>query len=154
MPGSVGAPVGRIQTFIGITTNAGKARFRGLEFKGNLVACNAFISGARLGLQVAAGDIDAKYTQFIEPRGIDVASRRAIQNTSELTIPETLSYNVPNGSGALNASTTLSYRGDAQQFELRIPGLDQPCSALLDGGLAYTAENDRWSIGIQGRNLT
>ena len=154
VPGSVGATVGGIQTFIGITTNAGKARFRGLEFEGNLVARDAFIPGARLGLQVAAGYIDARYTQFIDARGIDVASRRSIQNTPDLTLSETLSYNVPLGGGALNASTTLSYRGDSQQFELRTPGLDQPRYTLLDASLVYTAENDRWSIGIHGRNLT
>jgi iron complex outermembrane receptor protein len=154
VPGSVGATVGGIQTFIGITTNAGKARFRGLEFEGNLVARDAFIDGAKLGLQVAVGYIDAKYTQFIDARGIDVANRRAIQNTPDLTISETLSYNVPIGRGSLNASTTLAYRGDSQQFELRTPGLDQPRYALLDASLVYTAENDRWSIGIHGRNLT
>ena len=154
VPGSVGATVGGIQTFIGITTNAGKARFRGLEFEGNLVARDAFIDGAKLGLQVAVGYIDARYTQFIDARGIDVASRRAIQNTPDLTISETLSYNVPVGSGRLNASATLAYRGDSQQFELRTPGLDQPRYTLLDASLVYTSENDRWSVGIHGRNLT
>ena len=154
VPGSVGATVGGIQTFIGITTNAGKARFRGLEFEGNLVARDAFIDGAKLGLQVAVGYIDAKYTQFIDARGIDVASRRSIQNTPDLTISETLSYNVPIGGGSLNASTTLSYRGDSQQFELRTPGLDQPRYTLIDASLVYSSENDRWSIGIHGRNLT
>ncbi len=154
VPGSVGATVGGIQTFIGITTNAGKARFRGLEFEGNLVARDAFIDGAKLGLQVAVGYIDAKYTQFIDARGIDVASRRTIQNTPDLTISETLSYNVPIGGGSLNASTTLAYRGDSQQFELAVPGLDQRRYALLDASLVYTAENDRWSIGVHGRNLT
>ena len=154
VPGSVGATVGGIQTFIGITTNAGKARFRGLEFEGNLVARDAFIDGAKLGLQVAVGYIDAKYTRFIDARGIDVANRRAIQNTPDLTISETLSYNVPIGGGSLNASTTLSYRGDSQQFEFRTPGLDQPRYTLLDASLVYSSENDRWSIGIHGRNLT
>jgi len=153
VPGSVGATVGGLQTFIGITTNAGKARFRGIEFEGNLVARDAFVPGARLGLQVAVGYIDAKYIQFIDARGIDVANRRAIQNTPDLTISETLSYNVPIGGGSLNASTTLSYRGDSQQFELRTPGLDQPRYALLDASFVYTSENDRWSIGIHGRNL-
>ncbi len=154
VPGSVGATVGGIQTFIGITTNAGKARFRGLEFEGNLVARDAFIDGAKLGLQVAVGYIDAKYTQFIDARGIDVASRRSIQNTPDLTISETLSYNVPIGGGSLNMSSTLSYRGDSQQFELRTPGLDQPRYTLIDASLVYSSENDRWSIGIHGRNLT
>ncbi len=154
VPGSVGQTVNGIQTFVGITTNAGRARFRGVEFEGNLVARDAFIDGAKLGLQVAVGYIDAKYTQFIDARGIDVANRRAIQNTPDLTISETLSYNVPLGGGSLNASSTLSYRGDSQQFELAVPGLDQRRYALLDASLVYTAANDRWSVGIHGRNLT
>ncbi|UVO55162.1 TonB-dependent receptor [Sphingomonas sp. SUN039] len=154
VPGSVGQTVNGIQTFVGITTNAGRARFRGVEFEGNLVARDAFIDGAKLGLQVAVGYIDARYTQFIDARGIDVANRRAIQNTPDLTISETLSYNVPIGGGSLNMSSTLSYRGDSQQFELATPGLDQPRYTLLDASLVYTAENDRWSVGIHGRNLT
>jgi iron complex outermembrane recepter protein len=154
VPGSVGAVVGGVQTFIGITTNAGRARFRGVEFEGNLVARDAFIDGARLGLQFAVGYIDARYTRFIDARGIDVANRRRIQNTPDWTISETLSYNVPVGSGRLNASATLAYRGDSQQFELATPGLDQRRYALLDASLVYTGENDRWSVGIHGRNLT
>jgi iron complex outermembrane receptor protein len=34
-------------------------------------------------------------------------------------------FNGTGVTGALNASTTLSYRSDSQQFELRTPGLDQ-----------------------------
>jgi iron complex outermembrane recepter protein len=154
VPGSVGAVVGGVQTFIGITTNAGKARFRGVEFEGNLVARDAFVDGARLGLQFAVGYIDARYTRFIDARGIDVANRRAIQNTPDWTISETLSYTVPVGRGSIAASTTLAYRGDSQQFELRTPGLDQRRYALWDASLVYSGENDRWSVGIHGRNLT
>ncbi len=153
VPGSVGQVVGGVQTFIGITTNAGKARFRGVEFEGSLVARDAFIDGARLGLQWAVGYIDARYLQFIDARGIDVASKRSIQNTPDWTISETLSYNVPVGGGALNASTTLSYRGDSQQFEIATPGLDQPRFMLLDASLVWASEGDRWTVGVHGRNL-
>jgi iron complex outermembrane receptor protein len=153
VPGSVGTIVGGIQTFAGITTNAGKAQIRGVEFEGNLVARDAFTGGDRLGLAWAVGYLDAKYTQFIDARGIDVAARRKFQNTPDWSISETLSYNVPVAGGSLNASTTLSYKGDSQQFELATPGLDQPRFMLLDASLVWASEGDRWTIGVHGRNL-
>ncbi len=154
IPGSSGAIVGGVQTFIGITTNAGKARINGVEFEGNLVARDAFGDGDALGLQWSVGYIDAKYTRFIDARGIDVANRRAFQNTPEWTISETLSYNTPIGSGSLNASTTLAFRAKSQQFEIRTPGLDQGAYALLDASLVWSSESDRFTVGVHGRNLT
>jgi iron complex outermembrane recepter protein len=154
IPGSIGAVVGGVQTFIGITTNAGKARINGVEFEGNLVARDAFRDNDALGLQWSVGYIDAKYTRFIDARGIDVASRRKFQNTPDWTLSETLSYNTPIGSGSLNASSTLSFRSASQQFELRTPGLDQGAYALLDASLVWTSEGDRFTIGVHGRNLT
>ncbi len=154
IPGSTGAIVGGVQTFIGITTNAGKARINGVEFEGNLVARDAFGNGDALGLQWAVGYIDAKYTRFIDARGIDVANRRAFQNTPEWTVSETLSYNTPVGSGSLNASTTLAFRAKSQQFEIRTPGLDQGAYALLDASLVWSSDGDRFTAGIHGRNLT
>jgi iron complex outermembrane recepter protein len=155
IPGSVGQVVNGVQTFVGITTNAGKARIQGLEFEGNLVARDAFVASDRLSLAVTAGYIDAEYKRFIDARGIDVADRRAFQNTPKWTVSETLSYDVPVGPGQLNASATLSYRSRTQQFEIRTPGLDQPKYALLDANLVYTfGENDRYTIGLHARNIT
>lgn len=153
IPGSIGATVGGIQTFIGITTNAGKARINGLEFEGSLVARDAFTPGGRLKLAWAAGYIDAKYTQFIDARGIDVATRRAFQNTPQWTVSETLSYGLPIGEGVLDMSTTLAFRSASQQFELRTPGLDQGAYALWDASLVYTAAGGKWNVGVHGRNL-
>jgi iron complex outermembrane recepter protein len=154
IPGSVGQVVNGVQTFVGITTNAGKARIQGVEFEGNLVARDAFTASDRLSLSVTAGYIDAEYKRFIDARGIDVADRRGFQNTPKWTVSETLAYDVPVGPGQLNASATLSYRSRTQQFELRSP-LDQPKYALLDANLVYTfGENDRYSIGLHARNIT
>lgn len=153
VPGSVGAVVGGLQTFIGITTNAGGARIRGVEFEGSLVARDAFTGSDRLSFAWSLGYLDARYTRFIDARNIDVSSRRSFQNTPDWTISGTLAYNVPVAGGSLNASSTLSYRGDSQQFELRTPGLDQPRYALLDASLVWSAENDRWSIGVHARNI-
>ena len=154
VPGSVGQIVGGIPTFIGITTNAGKARLQGVELEGALTARDAFTPGGVLSLNTAIGYLDAKYLSFIDARGIDVANRRKIQNTPEWTVSETLAYRLPAFGGSLNASTTLSYRSSSQQFELRVPGLDQPGFALWDASLVWTAKNDRFTLGVHGRNIT
>ncbi|HWT13142.1 MAG TPA: TonB-dependent receptor, partial [Allosphingosinicella sp.] len=155
VPGSVGTTIGGTQTFIGVTTNAGKARFQGVEFEGNAtVARNFGREGDRLNLAWSLGYLNADYQEFIDARGIDVADRREIQNTPEWTASGTLNYGVPVGSGELSFISTLSYRSASQQFELRTPGLDQDGYALWDASIVWRSDDDRWSIGLHGKNLT
>ena len=154
VPGSVGTTVGGVQTFIGITTNAGKARIKGVEFEGNAVLAKDLggAGGART-LQWYVGYMDPKYLSFIDSRGIDVANRRKIQNTPDWTASGTIGYSVPIGDGSLSISGTASYRGASQQFELRTPMLDQPSYTLIDANLVWDL-NDHLSLGVHGRNLT
>jgi iron complex outermembrane receptor protein len=155
VPGSIGTVVGGVPTFVGVTTNAGRARFQGLEIEGSFLVGRA-VAAERDTLRFAwsLGYINADYLEFIDARGIDVADRRAIQNTPEWTGSGTLSYGLPAGPGTLDFITTLSYRSRTQQFELRIPGLDQGAYALWDASLVWRSDDDRWSIGLHGRNLT
>jgi iron complex outermembrane recepter protein len=155
VPGSVGTTINGQQTFIGVTTNAAKARFQGVEFEGNAIVARDFgTDGDNLNFAWSLGYINADYLEFIDARGIDVADRREIQNTPEWTASGTLGYSTPVGPGTLNLSTTLSYRSRTQQFELRIPGLDQEGYALLDASIVWRSDDDRWMIGLHGRNLT
>ncbi|RVT89061.1 TonB-dependent receptor [Sphingomonas crocodyli] len=154
VPGSVGTTINGQQTFIGVTTNAGRARIQGIEYEGNFLAARDLLTSAdRVNLAWTMGYIDAKYKRFIDSRGIDVANRRAFQNTPKWTASGTLSYHAPMGSGAIDLNTTVSYRSRTQQFELRTPGLDQKGYALWDASIVYTTENDRWTFGLHGRNL-
>jgi iron complex outermembrane receptor protein len=153
VPGSIGTLVGGMQTFIGITTNAGKARIRGVEIEGNAVlARDLGATGGALNLSWSFGYLDAKYLSFIDSRGIDVASRRKIQNTPDTTASATLGYYVPVGDGSVNLSGTWSYRSDSQQFELRVPMLDQPAYSLFDANLVWDI-NKNFSLGVHGKNL-
>lgn len=155
VPGSIGTVVSGIPTFIGITTNAGKARFQGVELEGRYtLGRDLGAAGDKLGVSGSLGYINADYLRFIDARGIDVADRRKIQNTPEWTLSGTLDYSVPVGAGTLGLNTTLSYRSKTQQFELRIPGLDQKAYALWDASLVWRSDDDRWSLGLHGRNLT
>ena len=154
VPGSVGTTLNGQQTFIGVTTNAGKARINGAEGEVNATLLRGLASGDdRLTFAGTIGYIDARYTRFIDARGIDVADERRFQNTPEWTFSETLGYSVPIGTGSLDAGATLSYRSFTQQFELRTPGLDQPAYGLLDANIVYNI-NARYSIGVHGKNLT
>ncbi|MGN7997577.1 TonB-dependent receptor [Sphingomonas sp. 22176] len=154
VPGSIGTTINGQQTFIGITTNAGKARMRGVEFEGNLIAARDLgARGGTLNLNWSVGYLDARYLRFIDSRGIDVANRRRIQNTPDWTASGTIGYSVPVGNdGQVAASFTASYRSASQQFELRTPMLDQPGFTLFDANVNWDIDK-RFSIGVHGRNL-
>jgi iron complex outermembrane receptor protein len=159
IPGSSGCTVNGVQTFCGVVTNAGKARFRGVEVEasGRLVESMA-VAGDRLTLAGSLGYIDAEYREYvtnIAGRGpVDVARFREVQNTPKWTASGTLGYEMPMEDGRLNFNTTVSYRSKTFQFEIPNPLIDQPGYALWDASLVYRADNDLWSIGLHGKNLT
>jgi iron complex outermembrane receptor protein len=157
VPGSAGCVIGGISTFCGITTNAGKARFRGVELETNArVAQDFMTAGDRLNLAGTLGYLDAKYQQFITTiagQPIDVADHRKIQNTPKWTLSGSLDYDTPLGSGRLNANSTLSYRSSSQQLELRTPGLDQKAFALWDANVIWRSSGNRYEFGLHGKNL-
>jgi iron complex outermembrane receptor protein len=154
VPGSIGATVNGQQTFIGVTTNAGRAEINGFEVEANATLARGMAAdGDRLTLSGTAGYLDAKYKQFIDARGINVADRRRFQNTPDWSASGTLAYSSPVGSGSVLLSTTIAYRGDSQQFELATPLLDQPAYTLWDANLVWNL-SDRYSFGLHGRNLT
>ncbi|MDB5703991.1 MAG: TonB-dependent receptor [Sphingomonas bacterium] len=155
VPGSVGCIIGGVQSFCGITTNAAKAKIKGVELETNAVLARGFAgSGSSLYFAGTLGYIDAKYKTFIGPTGTDVANVRVFQNTPDWTMSGTLGANLPVGPGSLNASTTVSYRSLTHQFETASPFLDQPGYALWDAHLTYSFGDGRYSIGVHGKNLT
>ena len=163
VPGSSGCTilVGGVPTtsFCGITTNAGKARFRGFELETNLrVAEGIAAAGDRLNFAGTLGYLDAKYLEFITNIAgqgpVDVADFRKVQNTPKWTLSGSADYDTPAWGGRLNANTTLSYRSKSQQFELRVPMLDQKGFALLDANIVWRSPGNRYQIGLHGKNLT
>lgn len=157
IPGSVGIDTngdGIIDSFAGITTNAAKATFKGVEAEGNAVLVRDFAGdGSSVNLSGTLGYIDGKYKKFIL-NNVDVSKLRAIQNTPKWTVSGTLGANVPAVGGMVSGSTTVSYRSLTHQFETPSPFLDQPGYALLDASLVWTSEGGRYSLGVHGKNLT
>ncbi|ESZ85406.1 MAG: TonB-denpendent receptor [Blastomonas sp. CACIA14H2] len=157
VPGSAGFDSngdGVNDTFIGITTNAGKAEFKGIEFEGNAVFAREFAgSGSFLSFNATLGYIDGEYKRFIDARNIDVANLRRIQNTPKWTASGTFSAAFPAFSGNITASTTVSYRSKTFQFETPSPFLDQEGYALWDASLIWRDDEDRFSFGINAKNI-
>ena len=158
VPGSVGAVINGVPTFVGVTTNAGKATFKGVEIETVATLFRDFDSGQRLNFLGTLGYLDAQYDEFITnipgQGPVDVADFRRIQNTPKWTISGTIDYSTRVKSGSLSASTTLSYRSKTFQFETPSPFLDQPGYALWDLNLVWTSTDDRFTIGLHGKNLT
>jgi len=168
VPGSSGGttPSG-VPTFIGVTTNAGKARFQGVEVETNwAVAEDMVTEGDQLNFSSSLGYIDAKYREFItvvnrDENGVpvpaheeDMADFRKVQNTPKWTMSGTLYYDTPVGSGRLNLNSTLSYRSKTQQFEIAAPGIDQKGFSLLDASIIWRSAGDKYTVGLYGKNLT
>ena len=167
VPGSAGGfSAGGVPTFVGITTNAGGARFRGVELESNLRAGeNIATPGDRFTLSGSLGYLDAKYTKFISvvtrdingnaiaATTVDLAKYRHIQNTPKWTLSGTADYDTPLGGGRLDLNTTVSYRSASQQFELASPMLDQPGFALWDANIVWRSAGNRYELGLHGKNL-
>ncbi len=164
IPGSVactilvGTPPAPIPSFCGVVSNAGKASFKGLEFEGRArLGEDLAAVGDRLTLSTALGYIDAQYKEYVTNIGgvpTDVADFREVQNTPKWTASANLAYSTPIGDGDLSFGTTLSYRSKTYQFEIPNPYIDQKGFALWDASIVYTAPDDRWSLGVFGKNLT
>ena len=174
VPGSSGCISRGVPTFCGITTNAGGARFRGVELETNLRAGENLVApGDRFTMSGSLGYLDAKYTRFITvvnrditgavildpvthlPISVqaDLAKYRKIQNTPKWTLSGTLDYDTPLGGGRLDLNTTLSYRSSSQQFEIASPMLDQPGFALWDANLVWRSRGDRYELGLHAKNI-
>ena len=168
VPGSAGGvTAGGVPTFVGITTNAGKARFQGVEVEANwAIAEDMATSGDKLNFAGTLGYLDAEYREFltvvnrnqngapVPAHEEDMADFREVQNTPKWTMSGSLNYDTPIGSGRLNLNSTLSYRSKSQQFEIAAPGIDQKGFALLDASIVWRSAGDRFTIGLHGKNLT
>ncbi len=161
VPGSVGVDAdndGVNETFVGVTTNAGKARIRGVEFEGMAeLASDMMSDGDSLRLNWSAGYIDAEFTTFINAFGVDIADTATFQNTPEWTGNVGFDYTVPTRmfglNGALSFMPRASYRSSTNQFETDSFLLDQGGYTLFDASIVWNSDDGRWSVGLHGRNL-
>jgi iron complex outermembrane recepter protein len=146
IPGSLVLP-GPPVTFVGTVTNAGAAEMKGVELESAFQFTDSF--SARL----AFGYNDARYTEFLL-NGINVASQRDVQNTPDWTGNASLTYSLPLLAGRLGFTGSASYRGATQQLESPLPLIDFGAYWLYDASVNWTSGDDRWQLGLHGRNLS
>ena len=159
VPGSVGAVINGIPTFVGVTTNAGKASFKGVEVEA-LATLFRGDDGSRLTFAGTLGYLDAQYDEFIT--NVARASARA-RSTSPTSAGSRTRRNGPcrersiirpRWPAARSTSTRRSPTGSKTfQFETPSPFLDQPGYALWDANLVWTSRNDRCTIGLHAKNI-
>ena len=158
IPGSVACVSGGVPTFCGVTSNAGKARFKGFEAElSGRVGNDILTGGDVLRFSGAVGYIDAQFQKYITniaAKPTDVAAFRKVQNTPKWTANQSFTYSAPLASGSIDLTQSLSYRSKTYQFEVPNPFLDQKAYALLDASIVYHGEGDHWSLGVYGKNLT
>lgn len=158
VPGSVGIDTdndGINDSFTGVTTNAGAATIRGIEYEGSLdVGADVFNQGDFMTLGWALGLLDGEYDQFINAFGVDVSNDVVIQNTPDTTASATLTYVTPLHGGDLSLINTISHRGASSQFEFPFPLLDQGAYTLWNASMVWEGEDGHWQFGLFGRNLT
>ena len=155
IPGSVACLSGGVPTFCGVVSNAGKAEMKGFELETRAKLIDG--ENGTLTFAGSLGYIDAKYKTYITNIAAvptDVAAFRKIQNTPAWTGSASLDYAVPIADGRLNVTGGMSFKSKTYQFEVPIPQIDQPAYQLFDASIVYHAPDNRWSLGVFGKNLT
>ncbi|RME68127.1 MAG: TonB-dependent receptor [Alphaproteobacteria bacterium] len=170
IPGSIGVDSdgdGVADDFSGVTTNAGKARFVGVEFEGTALIADGLADAAdRLSATWAVGYIDAKFKEFViavtdpatgQTALQNVADQRFVQNTPKWSANLTLTYARPlslfGAAGEFSFINAVSYRSLTHQFEFASP-IDQDGYVLYDASLVWDSDDGHWQAGIHGKNLT
>lgn len=168
IPGSIGVDTtgdGIDDSFAGVTSNAGAATMKGVEFEGSAVLTeDVFASGDSWTANASVGYIDAKYDEFIvaAPDGAggtaltNVADFLSIQNTPKWTANISSNYETPltlfGKSGSISFLQSVSYRSATNQFEFDSP-IDQAGYVLFDASVVWDTDDGKWQFGVHGRNL-
>ena len=160
IPGSIAVDTngdGVDDSFAGVTTNAGRAKIRGLELEAMARVTDTF------NLSGMYSHINAKYTEFISsvlvggvPVLTNVADERRFQNTPKNSANLRANYDIPlplmGRNGKVTLSANVSYRSEVSQFEYA-SALDQGAYSLWDASVLWTSADNRIRAALHGRNL-
>jgi iron complex outermembrane receptor protein len=144
---------------VSFVDNVGSSTIWGWEFEGQAQLTD------RLTANLALGYTNAEFDEFLSyvpnpappPTFVlaDVSDTRQFQNTPKWTGNLSLAYAHPLASGAsLRLLGSMSLRSDTSMFETPFPQVDQEAYQLYDVSLVYTSADERWKVGLHGRNLS
>ena len=152
IPGSVAIDTngdGRDDSFAGVTTNAGKAKIKGVELEAIANITRDFTIAGMYSY------IDADYKEYIVA-GVNVADQRVFQNTPKNSANLRANYDIAlpimGHNGKVSLIGSVSYKGATNQFET-VSLLDQPSYKLWDASIVWTRADGKIRAGIHGKNL-
>lgn len=136
-----------------VVDNAGQATIYGFELEMRAVPTD------NLQLNLAFGYTHAEYNEFLTfiaggTTPVDVADQRVFQNTPEFTINASATWSNPLFGGRLDFIPAIALRSATSMFEIPNPILDQPATVIADAALNWTSGDDRFMLGLHGRNLS
>ncbi|QYF93731.1 TonB-dependent receptor [Massilia sp. PAMC28688] len=161
IPGSIAIDTngdGVDDSFAGVTTNAGKAKIRGIEIEASARLTESFSMSGMY------SHINAEYTRFMTNQlvngtvtPVNIADQRFFQNTPKNAANLRATWETPmaamGNAGRISLSASGSYRDDMTQFEFKSP-LDQEGYTLWDASILWTSANNKVRLGLHGKNLT
>ena len=131
--------------------NAGRANIWGVEAELRVQPHR------NLQFQSSIGYVNAKYKEFFTyiaggTTPVDVSDQRFFQNTPEFTLNSSLTWSMDLAGGRLALTPAVTMRSSIHMFEYVSP-LDQQGYVLVDASANWTSGDDRFTIGVHGRNL-
>ncbi len=149
---TIQAPTSTPGVIASFVDNAGRATIWGLEAEFRAVP------DRNLQVQAAIGYTNAKYNEFLTwiaggNSPVDVSNQRFFQNTPEFTISSSVTWSTDLAGGRLSVTPSLMLRSSIYMFEYASM-LDQQGYVLADASVNWTSGDDRFTLGVHGRNLT
>jgi iron complex outermembrane receptor protein len=134
--------------------NVGKSHIYGAEVEGQANFTSSLFANFSLGYTKAEYDEYKALDLTVTPPTVrDFADQRVFQNTPKWTGAVSLTYRADLGDmGSISVIPSASYRSSFHMFE--IPSrLDQDSYWLLDASIVWTSADDRYRVGLHGKNL-
>ncbi len=133
--------------------NVGQSTIYGAEFEGSL-----FLSD-NLTANFALGWLEAEFDEFIRfnlatGQFENISNLVVLQNAPKWTGYLGVTWTGELAGGQLAVTPSVSYRDSYSMFEYPNPWLDQDGFALVDLSAVWSSPDDRWTVGVYGRNLT
>lgn len=130
----------------------------GARLVGNLGLPN-FVPTENLQVSAMFGYTNADYKEFLTfiaggTTPVDVSDQRVFQNTPKFVANVAATWSTDLAGGRLSITPAVALRSEQTMFEIPVPLLDQPATVLVDASANWVSADDRFTLGIHGRNLT
>jgi iron complex outermembrane receptor protein len=127
--------------------NAAKAETKGVELELTALPID------NLTLSASVAYLDAEFEDFLTPQGTDLSGNK-LQDSPEWQTVESISYTWPIADGGLNFFLQHSFTDEKYSYFTNLPLEKIDSLNLFNANIRWKAQDDRWSLGVYGRNLT